>query len=545
MVNDVSGKPEIFARKIRLIFFGCALIAIFFILTVYMRKDWFGRPLDVHHEWLTAHSVCVTNNWLKEGALHLRFMHVLNPSSIEFETLLDRKPYLSYPPGAFIPVYLIAKVINAKDLITLYQRYNIFNHFLISIILFLIMFLIIEFSENINRHAIFFSIIPSMIYLFTPPTLYWHQNVFFADQAVILLFVIFVYLEIKNFLSGQLNRWNKLLLFTVVFLGALTDWLFIFVVFVAFLLRVLFSDKTTRFKQIVSHFRSLIIPAILSISLFLYQIIPLGYFTKVVGIYRYRGFHASGEDGTVTNFFQQHFVKFGSGYGKILCLSTVLCFFALTIYYIFNKCRSWHNKSVIVTVAYIYLIWLITLPCLFQVYFFQQHSIVHDFSALKWALPLSVIPFSVFPIIFIQEIKEYRYRKIITHGLYILWIILFLSGVIYKTATSYKAFFGKGSDYNKKIGEMVKRNVTYSDICFAFSFDIPVAPPQRLAYSGKRVYKIEIFSDAKNMLYKFNKKSAKGKIFVHEKEFHELKGILEKNCPKIYRDSDYYVCEMD
>jgi hypothetical protein len=239
-------------------------IILCFAYSVFLRRPWFARGLDVHHEWVTAHSVCVTNNWLKEGALNLRFLQVIDPDSVEFDTLLKRRIYVSYPAGAFIPVFLIAKIFNIKDLIVLYQSYNLLNHLLIAIILFLLMFEILNHFARFNRLNIIFALGPSLVYLFTPPTLYWHQNVFFADEAVMIFFVAFVYLEIRRFLYGRHSLANKLVFYTIVFLGTLTDWLFLFIVFIAIILRWLFSPAALRFSPI----RDSIIPPSFAIAIF-------------------------------------------------------------------------------------------------------------------------------------------------------------------------------------------------------------------------------------------------------------------------------------
>jgi hypothetical protein len=105
-------------------------------------------------------------------------------------------------------------------------------------------------------------------------------------------------------------------------------------------------------------------------------------------------------------------------------------------------------------------------------------------------------------------------------------------------------FFWKGDSYNKRIGELVKRNAGLNDICFAFDFKIPVFPPQRLAYSEKRVYPISQFIEAERQVSPFENKGATGKIFISEKEWGRLKEEAVRMCSTIYKDTDYYICVM-
>jgi len=469
---------------------------------------------------------------------------VLNPASIEFNSFSSRTPYISYPSGAFIPVFLFAKTFGIKDLIMLYQAYNLLNHLVISMMLFLLMFMIIDYFQKINILNVFFSIIPSLIYLFTPPTLYWHQNVFFADQAVIMWFAVFIYIEMKYFLYGKLNWLNEIVLAAIVFLGVLTDWLFVFVVFVAVGLRIFFANRARWFRQIILSVRNIIIPALLAIAVFIYQIASTKSFLKLTEIFKCR--YRVGGDGVVTDFLRQYFYDYViGGYGYILCLFAVFCILVLLFYYIFMRLKVICNHNDKMVKVYIYLICFTALPCLFHGYIFQQHSIVHDFAALKWALPLSLIPFGIFPIVFIKVVKRNKHHELFTGIFCVFCIILLVRGVFYRTAVEYRNFFESGGDRNKRIGELVKRNATYNDICFSFDFAIPMFPPQRLAYSGKRVYKIEDIAEAKDMLSEFAKRGARAKIFIDEKKWDDMREDIEKVCSKIYKDSDYYVCETE
>ncbi|MBN2120930.1 MAG: hypothetical protein JW734_07765 [Candidatus Omnitrophica bacterium] len=524
------------------IFTCCFLILLAFAFSVHIRRQWFARPLDAHFEWQAGHSVCVTNNWLKEGAFSLRFMHVLNPDSIEFDSFASRKPYVSYPPGTFIPVFLIARIFNITDLVVLYQCYNLFNHLVISIILFLLMFMIIDYFRKVDIFSTFFSLVPSLIYLFTAHTLYYHQNVFFTDQAVMLWFVIFVYMEIKRVLGGQLDKRNRLILLATVFMGTLTDWLFVFVLAAAICMRMIFKDRHMEFKHIVASVMDLVAPALAAVFIFSYQIISTNSFFVLIQTFKRR--YRVGEDGSVVDFFQQHFVSYViDKYGLFLCLSAVVAFSVLAGYYMFIVIKRGRSNGSGLMHTYLYLCCLVFLPCLLQVNTFQQHSIVHDFSALKWALPLSLVPFGIFPVVLIQTARKHKHYGFIA-GFSVLFTIFSLAAVFGKTAHEYRDFFDIGSDDNRRLGELVRRNAGYYDICFSFDFDIPVFPPPRLAYSGKRVYRIGDISEARNLLAKFEEKGAKGKIFIHRDTWGKLSQDVEKFCSNIYIDCDYYICEI-
>ena len=62
------------------------------------------------HSWLSASTLKYVNNWLEEGPGKLHFVNYESPDSIEFSTLEERWPYLSYPTGETFFVYSFAKL---------------------------------------------------------------------------------------------------------------------------------------------------------------------------------------------------------------------------------------------------------------------------------------------------------------------------------------------------------------------------------------------------------------------------------------------------
>ena len=54
---------------------------------------------------------------------------------------------------------------------------------------------------------------------------------------------------------------------------------------------------------------------------------------------------------------------------------------------------------------------MLLVPCIIQVMVFSNHSIVHDFSMLKFSVPLATIPFVLLPImIFLLSNKSFNIK---------------------------------------------------------------------------------------------------------------------------------------
>jgi hypothetical protein len=94
-------------------------IAMVLIMTVFVcagykcfyNNAFSGREARGAHIWLSASTVKFVNNWLKEGPIKLKFIMYEYPDSIEFNSLAERSAYISYPPGAIIPPYILAKLL--------------------------------------------------------------------------------------------------------------------------------------------------------------------------------------------------------------------------------------------------------------------------------------------------------------------------------------------------------------------------------------------------------------------------------------------------
>ncbi|MBU2524949.1 hypothetical protein KKG71_07185, partial [Patescibacteria group bacterium] len=165
-----------------------------FAYSVKVRSPWFGKLSVGHHQWLTGSTLVFTKNWFRDGAFKSYFAMYENPKSIESPA--KRGIYASYPPGAIIPIYAISKIINKEPTPAMVMSYNLANQFFITLLLIATVFIFLRRLGLPLFYTFLFSLIPLATELFLPAPMYWHQNVFFSDQAVILPFIFFIFLEI-------------------------------------------------------------------------------------------------------------------------------------------------------------------------------------------------------------------------------------------------------------------------------------------------------------------------------------------------------------
>jgi hypothetical protein len=90
--------------------FCFTLYVAFFALTIGLRGRELAQPYT-DFTWNTAHSQLIVDNWLENGFWNERGLSFFNPPSIEFPSLVSRQPYVSFPCGAQLPPFVLAKAL--------------------------------------------------------------------------------------------------------------------------------------------------------------------------------------------------------------------------------------------------------------------------------------------------------------------------------------------------------------------------------------------------------------------------------------------------
>lgn len=513
--------------KIICIFLLFIITSLLFQYTVGIREPWMGKINEENNQWLTGSTLKFSTNWYVENPLNLKFTMLENPKSIEFSTLSSRVLYTSYPPGTVIPIYILSKIVGHKPTLTLIMKYNLFNQFLIAFLLSLIVFFTFLQLKLDIRSAFIFSIIPILLELTLPGPLYWHQNVFFSDQAIILPFVSFIFLEIirTNYAKNKRALTTLSIIQAIImFYGILTDWLFVFIALTVYIKRI-FSKEMFREINIREFLTKSIIywfPGIISITLFIIQIYSLNYINSTIekGLFR-TGISPEGSS-EITNFIGQMQIKFFNDYGSLITyiffISLIICLIIsilITIKYLKDRKIEDNIKKIL---KILYTTGLLAIPCFLQILIFKNHSFVHPFSVLKFSVPIAIIPFVFTPLILYLILKDLKFNKINLklpniNYLFILSLLslVLVSGILIYEHYPNTNYFPKINNSDAILGHSIHKNTKYNDIVFSPDLEVPMNPPQVLSYSMKRVYKINSPEEIKEML---NNMSTKGKYTV-------------------------------
>ena len=519
------------------------LVALLFTYTVAIRRPFFGQMSMEHHHWLTADCMRFTRQWYLDGAWNMRYLLVINPPSIEFPTIASRGVYGSYPCGAIVPIYLISKVLGQEPNPAIIMGWNLVNHLLIALCLALIAWVLLRQLAMPPLAAMLFALLPPGVELLMPSPLYFHQNVYWADQAIILPVALLLLLEVlrDGGLSPRGLRVVTIAQTVLCFIGAFTDW------FIYPFAIILYGKRLACGQISRTNVRALLVgslafwaPMALALGIFISQITAAHALDGLLEKFLIRT--ATNREGANymmngVSFFQRFWAgHIQSGFGPLAtpllwgCLFFLAC--VLTIAYVRRRTQPLSPPMV----RLLSLMALTLLPCFLHTYLLRNHSYIHDFSALKFSLPLALMPCVLLPVwgcyqagVFTWNAGRQRAVLAARHAsvpsiiavcavmltmLYLLpthrgfsastWDFLMSAGL--KSMTSepmhrgYIAFFDLPYQNFYALERYFQTHYTYNDVVYSKQIQIDNVPPQFIAFSMKRVYKVSSDADIANLV---------------------------------------------
>lgn len=464
-----------------------------FAYTVHVRRPWYGKLSFEHHQWLTANTLRFAHAWYAESPWMLRFALLNEPQSAEFPTLLSRNPYVSYPPGFVLTAYAYSLVTEGSPTIQSLMSWNLINHGLIAVTLGSLSLLILRRLGFDRSPATLLAAVPPTLELLLPGPLYWHQNVYFADQAVLLPYILFILLEsIRDAYPSTRTRSDWWQALTMAW-GLACDWLFVCLVTVVYVKRLATGDIPRPWSQTKTWCLSSLrfgIGGLVVLGLFFIQLAFLGMLPRLKSRFLER-IGATDINADFTARFNAIFwgeyipAQFGAAGPTLAFLALVGCL-ALGLWQWRQMTRT---PSPLPGVALsIWTMVLLTVPCFLQVYALRNYSAIHDFSALKFSLVIAAVPFVLLPATLLTSLAP-RWSTTPSRQAGIATVLL-TAALVYLLPThlGFRALFPEPSPIIEPLGNAVRQAVTPSDIVFSPDFEIPTDPPHLLALAGKRVY---------------------------------------------------------
>jgi hypothetical protein len=344
----------------------------------------------------------------------------------------------------------------------------------------------------------------------------------------------------------------------LMFYGTLTDWFFVFVVFVVYIKRLIASQikwSNGKFNFIIESLKYWLMP-IIAVSLFILQIYMLNSVNKTISKFLERSGEYNGNLTGLWPFMDVILKNINYAYGhsieyvlrnsmeyafiiSIFILSGILIF--LLIIYLKGKKIDENIKKTL------YLMGMLIIPCILQISFFRNHSSFHQFAILKLSPFIATAPFVLLPILLyfilknIDIIPNLTAKQVKISFLLIFLVSASVSGaLIVQEHPKYKNIFKQVDGYCKDVGTSVKRNTGYNDIVFSPDLEIPENPPELLSYSTKRVYKAYSLEEIKSKLPVTTEKYEIVILFENRTGWRE---IIDKSI--LIKDGNHYYYVLD
>ena len=522
------------------------------------------------HSWLSASTLKYVNNWLEEGPGKLHFVNYESPASIEFSTLEERWPYLSYPTGETFFVYSFAKLGGKTEIDLPFLKRLQLVCFWISLLLFALF--VYRFlagngvvSESGRGVSAFFT---AWLWAWTPTSAWYLSNIYFADQCEIPFVMAFLFVEYECAGCGSKARLATLniLKAVLVFAGVMIDHYFWILVFVAFLLDAIRSFRTEKLlSRTVLKSLWYVVPVVLALSVYALQLLSVPGWR---GILMERFMLRGGFDGKEGNAFLPILMglklRFTESFGVTKCGWFRLVLIVATALYVrpkradgatgcgkvcFLKCLSSFGKAVCGRNGSIVALGFIA-PML-QIVLFKQHSVVHEFSMQKLAWCVAMVPVLVALILWRRGLGKGKEDSSMLSSNYLRCFMPCFAAllIVSDIPFSSRAFYlghqnAKDGPEDFRLAEILHGRASHDDVFFSFSREIRDMPPHELAVSRKRVHKI---GSAKELDTLFpNLPAYARKILVIDKEATDLseqqlegERILSADCEVFFEDDAF------
>ena len=452
-------------------------------------------PLNAYtgdHQWLTASSVKFLNVWLEQGACKSKFLMYEEPFLIENGNRPNS--YFSYPPGTLIPAYVVFKLmgkthVTPEDV----KNFAVGMSYVMICLLAAAAVTIFHlagmkiFSSTAGAAAI------SASFAYLAPNFYYLRQVFFSDQMVLFylpLFLLLEYLDLSCLFDRR--RWIvRLLQALVIFCGCFTDHYFFILTAVACLFRIYpvsFKNIKADCLRLLSDCWKYAAGAGAALILFIGQLLLFvpDFYAILYSKFVSRSF--SVKEGN-TDF------ALGILWRKILYLHPFALFFIgvgvlFTVYYFFKTRRQ---KDARESTALVQTFAVLLYGSLLHTTVFFQHSLVHEFSVLKYCFVI------VFSLILLLYFSFRSIAGVIDAEKKLFYACLAALVFVFPFTLAERAYqeCRNRSQLREATAhaEFIGRHTQKSDVWFSFSYEIIQNPPFALSFSGKRVYKLRDLGD--------------------------------------------------
>lgn len=513
-----DGKVSAFRRELS----GSALslaAALFGVCVVYVVVlDWrfpYIHQLPVFDlDYITSVTMMWARNWWIEGPLHMLFSMPYTPLSVEMATPdLRVAMYQSWPPGAVVSLYLVAKLTNTEPNITMINWLNVAGHGLIALFLAMSGYVAAGILRRPAIDRVALAILAACLVLFPRGPVFFFSQVYTFDTHIVVFYALLVFVATLEVAAASRTAATCCTIAELAILvsGLFVDWLFYFVYAVWFVLRWYGARAGYARPMRRNETVALIILPLATFATFLaWRMATPGSIAAKDGVIAsihellwklvFRIGNTDDHPVSFSTFFgpfyksQQTF--YWSGAPLLILTGFIACIALFGILFAVSRDDPKRRK---IYFGLLSVLLLSIIPAYAQMIVFKQHTYIHPWAFAKVVVPLAMVPGVFLPLLTVAVLEQWTARGRLRSGialrvvgsLGVMGFAIWLGTSAWPYQPQY--LMGRIAPENAVPWLTIHDRTKYSDV--VFSPDIEGVPfSMYAAIAGKVVYKIESFA---------------------------------------------------
>jgi hypothetical protein len=497
---------------------ACAILGVCVVYVVVL--DWrfpYIHQLPVFDlDYITTVMMMFARNWWIEGPWHMLFSMPYVPVSVETPTPdLRYDMYQSWPPGAVLSLYLVAKLMGTEPSITMVNWLNVAGHGLIALFLALAAYVAANMLRRPKIEGVALAVVAACLVLLPRGPVYFFSQVYAFDTHVVVYYALLIFVVALEFNASDRAsaRWYYYLEIVILVCGLFIDWLFYFVFALWLALRMLGTwtqdGRPLRRNEAVA--LTALPPVTFAIFLF-WRFVTPGSIAAKQGViasiqdlawkFIYRVGDTDDHPVSAAKFFGPFYEAHRSWYwdsapiliggGFILGLALFGLLFRM------SPTASRERRTYFGLLS-IFLLSII--PAYLQMIIFKQHTFIHPWSLAKVVVPLAMVPGVFVPLLTVTVLERWRERQLKLRWARLWGLVSTLGVLAFAVWIGNEAWprqlpylMGRVNPDAPVPWLTIHQQTNYYDVVFSPEFDTPPFGIDA-AVAGKLVYRAGSFAE--------------------------------------------------
>ena len=466
-------------------------------------------------DYITAVTMGWAREWWIEGPWHLLFAMPYAPLSVETATpALRSGMYASWPPGAVVSLYLVAKLTNTEPNITMINWLNVAGHGLIALFLALSGYVAAGILRRPAIERVALAVLAACLVLFPRGPVFFFSQVYTFDTHIVVFYALLVFVATLEVAAASRTAatWCYVAELIILVCGLFVDWLFYFVYAVWFLLRWHGSragyGRPLGGKETIA---LLLLPLATFTTFLTWRMVTPGSIARQEGlvasfrelIWKLVFRLGDTDDHPVAfgdffgPFYQSHQNFYWNGAPLLILVGFIACIALFAILFATSRGEPKQRR---IHFGLLSVLVLSIVPAYAQMIVFKQHTYIHPWALAKVVVPLAMVPGVLLPLLVVRVLERWIGRRSFPGGtalraassLAVMAFAIWLGTAAWPYQEPY--LMGRVVPENAVPWLTIHERTKYSDVVFSPELEgVPFS--MYAAIAGKVVYKITSFAD--------------------------------------------------